>query len=238
MGRVATSFLCQIIAVVKMKLREKLYAYPWERMTENNCNSYLIDAPVRTLIDPGHLHLLSELQMRLEADGFPLGSIDLVIATHPHPDHCEGLFAFRDGPAKVSMHAEGVRFLEQFRGQWEALTGQRIPDLEMDFYLQAGTLNLAGETFQVIDTPGHAPGSICLYWKQEKALFSGDVIFHQGIGRVDLPGGDMERLTESITRLEGLDCELLLPGHGPHLDGRGAVRENFHLIWQLVYGAV
>ena len=132
------------------------------------------------------------------------------------------------------MHHEAVRFLTQFKGYWEAMAGSRMPEFGIDLYLQEGELILGDETFRIIETPGHAPGSICLFWEKEKALFSGDVIFEGSIGRVDLPGGDLNALIRSIKTLMEYDIELLLPGHGPYIEGRGAVRENFYLALQML----
>lgn len=218
-----------------MKLQDKIYMYPWESLTENNCNSYLIDGKVRTLIDPGHLHLLPHLEAQMAEDGFSPDDIQLVIATHPHPDHCEGMLAFQDRAARIAMHEAAEEFLRQFTAQWEQMTGQKIPPFRIDFYLREGRLTLGEETVQVIETPGHAPGSICLYLEKEKVLVTGDVVFEQSVGRVDLPGGDGRTLARSIDALTGLDVDLLLPGHGPHLEGKGAVKENFYLIRNLLY---
>jgi glyoxylase-like metal-dependent hydrolase (beta-lactamase superfamily II) len=81
--------------------------------------------------------------------------------------------------------------------------------------------------FQVIHAPGHSPGSICIYWPQEKTLITGDVLFYQGIGRTDLPGGNGQTLKESIKSLSRLDVEHLLPGHGEVVSGRELVKRNF-----------
>jgi hydroxyacylglutathione hydrolase len=213
-----------------MKINEGIYAYPWESYSENNCNSYLIDGPVRTLIDPGHLHLMPGLEARLQQDGFTLDDIQLVIATHPHPDHCEGLAAFAERSAKTTMHVQAEGFLKEFSRHWQQLTGKPVPEVTVDFCLQQGDLCLGTDTFQVIESPGHAPGSICLYWEQHKTLFTGDVIFAQSMGRTDFPGGDALLLAQSIQRLLDLDVELLLPGHGPGISGKGAVKENFYRV--------
>jgi hydroxyacylglutathione hydrolase len=61
-------------------------------------------------------------------------------------------------------------------------------------------------------------------------LFTGDLVFNQGIGRTDLPGGNGETLKESIQKISGLDVSLLLTGHGDVVSGREAVRENFRMI--------
>ena len=79
----------------------------------------------------------------------------------------------------------------------------------------------------VIETPGHSPGSLCFYWPWEKALFCGDVLFKDGIGRTDLPGGSGALLKKSIETLSTLDVEVLLPGHGDIIRGKEAVREKF-----------
>lgn len=82
----------------------------------------------------------------------------------------------------------------------------------------------------MIETPGHSPGSICLYMKKEKALIAGDTIFSLGVGRTDLPGGDTELLIASLKKLAKLDIEYLIPGHGDMLKGREAVQKNFDMI--------
>ena len=76
--------------------------------------------------------------------------------------------------------------------------------------IEAGTLS-----FQVLHTPGHTPGGICLLG--HGVLFSGDTLFNQGIGRTDLPGGDMETLMRSLEEVVmPLDDDLVVyPGHGP-----------------------
>jgi glyoxylase-like metal-dependent hydrolase (beta-lactamase superfamily II) len=78
--------------------------------------------------------------------------------------------------------------------------------------LAVGTLR-----FQVLHTPGHTPGHVCFYEAQAGVLLDGDVLFHQGIGRADLPGGDWEQLLDSIERvLFALpDSTVVYSGHGP-----------------------
>ena len=98
------------------------------------------------------------------------------------------------------------------------------------FFLQEGDVKIGDSSLQVILTPGHSPGSICLYWSEKKALFTGDVIFNQSIGRTDLPGGSGKLLKESITRLAELDVEVLCPGHGDVVVGRENVKKNFKMV--------
>ncbi|HQN20182.1 MAG TPA: MBL fold metallo-hydrolase, partial [Syntrophobacteraceae bacterium] len=98
------------------------------------------------------------------------------------------------------------------------------------FFLQEGDLVVKGMLFRVIHTPGHSPGSISLYWPEQKALFTGDVIFKDGLGRTDLPGGNGSTLKKSIRKLAELDVECLLPGHGDVILGAEQVRMNFQRV--------
>jgi len=80
--------------------------------------------------------------------------------------------------------------------------------------------------FQVLHTPGHSPGSICLLG--EGSLFSGDTLFAGSIGRTDFPGGSMDRMKESFKRLLTLPAETkVLPGHGPSTTIKTEKTDNF-----------
>ena len=96
--------------------------------------------------------------------------------------------------------------------------------------LQEGDLRVGNVNFQVTHTPGHSPGSMCLYWTETKALLTGDVVFNQGIGRTDLPGGDGEKLKESINMISRLDVDYLFTGHGDIVAGPERVQSNFEEI--------
>ena len=85
---------------------------------------------------------------------------------------------------------------------------------------------------------GHSPGSVALYWPEEKALFTGDLIFRGGVGRTDLPGGNGADLKQSIKRLVELDIEWILPGHGDLVSGGAEVRANFNHIEQVFFNYV
>jgi hydroxyacylglutathione hydrolase len=211
-----------------MRLSDDLYAFPWQSFTENNCNSYLIEGAFRILIDPGHQHLFPVLKDSLEAMGIGLGDIDLIIATHIHPDHIEAVQSFSSLSTMVTIHEEEYHYFRE--------SIARYPQFEFDFFLTEGSLTVGGVELEVIHTPGHSPGSICIYWPLHKALFAGDVIFEQGVGRTDLPGGGSDQLKDSIRRLSSLDVELLLPGHGTMIRGKEEVARNFVLVEQVYFG--
>ncbi len=104
------------------------------------------------------------------------------------------------------------------------------------FFLNEGDLAVNGMDFKIFHTPGHSPGSISIYWTEKKALFTGDLIFKDGVGRTDLPGGNGKELKESIKRLEELDVEYLLSGHGDVIFGKQEVDRNFEIIERQWFG--
>jgi hydroxyacylglutathione hydrolase len=213
-----------------MRLNSDLYAFPWRAMTENNCNSYLIDGDFKILIDPGHQHLFAEVVSSLRSMDIQLEDIDLVVGSHGHPDHIEAFQSFTSLSTLITMGEVEFRYVQEKAAH---VTGF---DLRPDFLLTEGKVRAGTTELEVIGTPGHSPGSICLYWPRHKALFAGDVIFEQGVGRTDLPGGSGDLLKESIRRLSTLDIELLLPGHGNVIQGQEEVARNFSLVEDIYFG--
>lgn len=141
--------------------------------------------------------------------------IETIALTHGHADHVGALARVKKGTgAQVAIHAADVgilkdRMLSVFLGM------AHYSPAEPDRLLKDGdVISAGGLSFTVIHTPGHTPGGICLYGAG--ALFSGDTLFCEGIGRADL-GGDYDVLVGSIRRkLLTLDDKVVVyPGHGP-----------------------
>lgn len=218
-----------------MKLEADLYAYPWKSMQENNCNSYVLGGDFPVVIDPGHQHLVKNFLKQMEKDGPSQENVRLVIATHVHPDHFEGVQTFSKLGALITLHPEEEKFMQDVGSQFYGAMGMEMPKIKIDFYLQEGELKLGSKTLQVIHTPGHSPGSISLYWPEKKALFTGDVIFAMGVGRTDFPGGDGSLLRQSIERLAQVDAEWLLSGHGEIIKGKKNIERNFSNIRSSYY---
>ena len=218
-----------------MKLEKDLYAYLWQSVYENNCNTYLIRGEVTVLIDPGHSRHIPNLFRQMEQDGISREGIDLVIVTHSHPDHFEGLEAFKDLPVKIAMNQEEARYLGENAKLLFEMMGKPVSEFRVDFYLREGELHLGKLTFDIYQTPGHSPGSLSIYWPERKVLFTGDLVFNGGIGRTDFPGGNPKAIKESIERMSRLDTELLLPGHGEMVRGKELVVQNFEFIRQNFY---
>ena len=205
-----------------MKILDGLYGFIWQSASENNCNSFFVDGAKKILIDPGHRHLFLHVKRGLAQIETTPEQIDVVLVTHGHPDHLEMVGSF--GPStRWAMSRIDYEFVMKYIG-----SHMKLPN--PTFFLQEGDLVIGDKAFQAIMTPGHSPGSICLYWPEKKVLFTGDVVFSQSIGRTDLPGGSGKQLKESISRLAELDVEVLCPGHGDVVAGRENVKKNFKLI--------
>ncbi|MDX9745530.1 MAG: MBL fold metallo-hydrolase [Syntrophales bacterium] len=205
-----------------MKIFDGLHAFIWQDYRENNSNTYLIDREKKILIDPGYDHLFRHVEQNLSDLGIDRSQIDYVLVTHGHPDHLEAAFRLQR-PSLLGLSREEYRFVREWAGGHYDIPA---PDL----YLEEGPLTLGDVVLEIYNTPGHSPGSVCLYWPETKVLFTGDVVFNQGIGRTDLPEGSGARLKESIRKIMDLDVEYLLSGHGDILAGREAVRQNFRFI--------
>jgi glyoxylase-like metal-dependent hydrolase (beta-lactamase superfamily II) len=218
-----------------MQLEEGLYAYLWSDPYQNNCNTYVIRRDLTVLVDPGHSRHLENLFAQMEADKVSPEQIDLLLITHAHPDHFEGVEAFLRKPVRIAMAREEERYFSESGRLLFGAASQDLPGYRIDFYLREGNLSLGKDVFEVLLTPGHSPGSLCLYWPERKVLFTGDVIFKAGIGRTDFLEGNSASLKRSIERLSRLETDLLLPGHGEIVAGRDLVLENDEFIRQRLY---
>ncbi|MCK9274396.1 MAG: MBL fold metallo-hydrolase [Syntrophales bacterium] len=203
-----------------MKLLKGLFGFIWRDAGENNCNAYYLEGSKRVIIDPGHGHLSGHVEKGLGELGVTPDMIDCVIITHGHPDHFEAISMF-PGATLFAMEEREYRMIENMTNLNG--TSNRTPS----FFLQEGDLAIGELELRVLATPGHSPGSLSFFWKREKALFTGDVVFRDGVGRTDFLGGSAELLKASIEKLASLDAELLLPGHGEIIAGKKEVRENF-----------
>lgn len=172
-------------------------------------NVYVIDAMI---VDTGSGENIDYIFDSLKKTGISPQDISLIVNTHCHYDHAGGDRYF---DAKIAMHKEDVAAMEKSydKATIAYLFGRSMDKIKVDYSLNEGDKI---SDFKVIHTPGHTMGSICLY--DGETLISGDTVFaHGGFGRVDL-GGDLNLMIESLKRLNDLDVDYLLPGHGPWVD--------------------
>lgn len=145
-------------------------------------------------------------------------TITHILLTHSHFDHVGGLAELKEETAaSIYIHPEAVDMLSNAFLSATAWQIRIPPPPPADIMLVAGeSISVGKLKLDVLFTPGHAPGHVSFYLREHGVLFDGDVLFKQGIGRTDLPGGDMPRLMKSI-REELLvlpDTTQVLSGHG------------------------
>jgi len=185
-------------------------------------NVYVFDD---VIVDTGTGQNMEYILKSIKEAGIHLDDLSFIVNTHNHFDHIGGN-SYLD--LEVAMHSLDARALEE--GDEDALLahmfGETMEKMVVQRKLEEGDkIN----DFEVLLTPGHTPGSICLY--DGETLISGDTVFSGGgFGRVDL-GGDMGDMRRSLERLSKLDVQYLLPGHGPAVeDGARHIRMAHEMV--------
>ena len=142
-------------------------------------------------------------------------TLKLIVSTHGHWDHIgDNAAVAAHAGADIAVHPldrERLIHPEPLFAPFDIPPS--VPAIEL---AEGGVIRFGELRLEVLHTPGHTEGSVCLLARDEGRLFSGDTLFAGGWGRVDLPGGSAEAMAASIARLSGLEDRLaVLPGHGP-----------------------
>jgi glyoxylase-like metal-dependent hydrolase (beta-lactamase superfamily II) len=182
--------------------------------SELGTNAYLILSKKPAIIDPG---TYADVVIQ-KLDEYNVKTPEFIILTHYHYDHSQDVLEIRElTKAKVMMHEADFQMLQK---RLDVKWYKNFSDFKPDILLKGNeTIDLGDCILDVIHTPGHSPGSICLYEQKSRSLISGDTIFSYGsVGRTDFPGGNSEELKKSVERLSKLDIKKLYPGHGEITD--------------------
>jgi glyoxylase-like metal-dependent hydrolase (beta-lactamase superfamily II) len=166
------------------------------------------------VIDPG-----GQIEEILEVLRQEKLTLKQIVITHAHIDHVGGAMKLKAATgAPILMNQNDYALLKMLDMQ-AAWVGMPPPEeVKVDEAISPGRVLKIGEiSSNVIHTPGHSEGSICIYFPAEKRLFAGDTLFAGSIGRTDLPGGSMEKIMRSLhNQVLALPDETeVFPGHGP-----------------------
>jgi glyoxylase-like metal-dependent hydrolase (beta-lactamase superfamily II) len=178
---------------------------------------YLIRAAHRdVLIDSGLDQDFLSLQEQLLSLGLKVRDIDLVINTHEHLDHIGANRYFQE-TAFIAAHrfaATKITLEDHYVTLYRSGDRNEVP-LHIHLWLENRSLfDLGSHTLEVIHTPGHTSGSICIYEFKTKVLFSGDTVFAGGTLSYIAESGSIGDYVNSITRLEARKISKIFPGHG------------------------
>ena len=188
-------------------------------------NEQMVNGPMVLVVDPACSNTYEQQQLEnyINSQTLKLSNKDAVpnvavLATHGHLDHLWGArWATEKWHTPVLMHEADIPMVQAMQQQYNMFGIRATAEPFEVENIKSKILNLKSQmsNFQLLETPGHTPGSVCLYWPQEKVLFSGDTLFRMGYGRTDLPGGNMGQLIDSLERLFDLPSDVrVYPGHG------------------------
>jgi len=187
-------------------------------MLQENCYVVSDESGEAVVVDCGALYEAERQAIGdyIEQEGL---RVTHVVCTHAHFDHCFGLAAlWRRFGVKPELPLEDEPLADLDR-QMRQMMGESYDEEQAPlgpFYGDGKVFAFGTHQLVAMATPGHSPGSCCLYCEAEDVLFSGDTLFCQSIGRTDLPGGDWMEMQRSLRRLAQLPpATRVLPGHGP-----------------------
>jgi glyoxylase-like metal-dependent hydrolase (beta-lactamase superfamily II) len=160
---------------------------------------YLVIAGEAAIIDSAYGDDEGMANLVKYIDALPDVKLAYIIITHAHPDHISG--------------AAGIK---RRTGADIVLHSAEKTDIPTDKLVEDGEIiSLGGIDLEVVHTPGHNPGHICLYIRQDKIMFTGDHVLAKSTTALQPPWGDMARYIDSLRKLLDYDIELMLPAHGP-----------------------
>lgn len=180
---------------------------------ETNCYFVILRNNKAVIIDPGDNP--EEIINFLHKKGI---CVHYILNTHGHYDHIGANRIKLDIKPQplLGIHQDDIRYLSDNYLNLSISFGVNLSYVAPDILLEDCQVIKLSEnsSMMVIHTPGHTPGSICL--QIDNYLFSGDLLFREGVGRTDLPGGDEKALIKSLKKIARMRKNtIILPGHGP-----------------------
>lgn len=196
-------------------------------------NTYVVSDDTRecVIIDCGAYYEDEHQAIRQYIEAQQLKPVHL-LATHGHFDHNYGNdFIFKTYGLKVEISADDAYLINDLPGQFESMIGiplrRGYPEVG-HFFEEDETISFGDHTFEILKTPGHTPGGVTFYNKEEGIAFSGDTLFRMSIGRTDFDRGSYQDIIDSLHQvLAKLPPEtVVFCGHGPKTTIGEEVRYN------------
>ncbi len=175
---------------------------------ESDSNAYFLDLNEKIMIDAGRRANRKVLEQFL-SKVVDFDGVQKVIFTHLHFDHIGNFDLFPN--AEFFASEEEISCFEK-----DAAATTLNADMAEKIKRSGIKLNALGyiDGLEIIKTPGHTAGSICLWYPKEKVLFSGDTLLKGAVGRTDLPTSSPEKMQDSLNKLVSYNFRILCPGHG------------------------
>jgi glyoxylase-like metal-dependent hydrolase (beta-lactamase superfamily II) len=211
------------------------------QLTIKGLNTFLILEEEITLIDTGVRGSGLAIGRTVKNLGRSIEEVSLIIITHNHLDHIGGLKGLRKfTPAKVAIHSNDLGFKQKglpYHGLLKAIMKtpfmpaiwpfMYVTEKDVDIVLQGGEMLKPLGGLEVVHTPGHTPGGICLYSAKKKILIAGDTISYRNRDFFMAPklvNSDNAQLKQSVKQLAQLDFDILCYGHGKPLKGNASAK--------------
>ncbi len=185
-------------------------------------NVYLLEGDDPIVVDTG-TGMFADTTLEEMSKIAPLRTIGRIVLTHCHYDHMGGAARIQEATGgRIYLHeAEaGPIMAGDTSLMISDMFGTRAAMVDLEPLRSGQKLKLGSEELEVVHTPGHSPGSIVLFEPKSASAVVGDTVFCDGgVGRWDLPGGDLAELISSVRRLQEMRPKNMYPGHGPYAEG-------------------
>ena len=185
-------------------------------------NVYLLEDEDPIVVDTG-TGMYSDSTLETISRIVPLRTVGRIVLTHCHYDHLGGASAFQKATGgRIYLHeAESIPIMSGDSSlAISEMFGEKPRQLDLEPLKTGQMLKCGSAELEVLHTPGHSPGSIALHDQKNGSAIVGDTVFCDGgVGRWDLPGGDLGQLISSLKRLEKLGLKNMYPGHGSYAEG-------------------
>ena len=183
-------------------------------------NIYILDEEI--MVDTGTGDNFSKIKKLVE-NKFDINKIKTILNTHCHYDHVGGNILFKKWlGAKLLVHEKDSYAIEhntEATASWLFRKPLDPVSVEKKF-IGGEIIKTKNLSLEILHTPGHTAGSICIYEKKIGFLITGDVLFENTCGRTDLPTGNTEQMIQTLKMLKELNPNYIFPGHGNHKSGK------------------